>query len=93
MANKYFSDQKPWELDKDSPDRMHTVLWVTCEILRITSILLQPVIVDGSNKLLDFLNIDSKERSFINLNPSFSVKSGLEIKEPQVIFPKIDLQT
>ena len=93
LANKYFSDQKPWELDKDSPDRMHTVLWVTCEILRITSILLQPVIVDGSNKLLDFLNIDSKERSFINLNPSFSVKSGLEIKEPQVIFPKIDLQT
>lgn len=93
LANKYFSDQKPWELDKDSPDRMHTVLWVTCEILRITSILLQPVIVDGSNKLLDFLNIDSKERSFINLNPSFAVKSGLEIKEPQVIFPKIDLQT
>jgi len=93
LANKYFSDQKPWELDKDSPDRMHTVLWVTCEILRITSILLQPVIVDGSNKLLDFLSIDSKERSFINLNPSFAVKSGLEIKEPQVIFPKIDLQT
>ena len=29
--NKYFSDQKPWELDKDDPDRMHTVLWVTCE--------------------------------------------------------------
>ncbi len=92
LANKYFSDQKPWELDKDSPDRMHTVLCVTCEILRITSILLQPVIVDGSNKLLDFLNIDSKERSFINLNPSFAVKSGLDIKEPQVIFPKIDLQ-
>ena len=53
LANKYFSDQKPWELDKDDPDRMHTVLWVTCEILRISSILLQPVIVDGSNKLLD----------------------------------------
>ena len=91
LANKYFSDQKPWELDKDNPDRMHTVLWVTCEILRITSILLQPVIVDGSNKLLDFLNIDSKERSFINLNSSFAVKSGLEIKEPEVIFPKINL--
>ena len=91
LANKYFSDQKPWELDKDDPDRMHTVLWVTCEILRISSILLQPVIVDGSNKLLDFLNISSKERSFINLSPSFAVKSGLKINEPQVIFPKIDL--
>ena len=90
LTNKYFSNQKPWELEKDKTDRMHTVLWVTCEILRVTSILLQPVIVDSSNKLLDFLNVDSKERSFINLKPSFALKSGLEIKEPQIIFPKID---
>ncbi len=90
LTNKYFSNQKPWELEKDKTDRMHTVLWVTCEILRVTSILLQPVIVDGSNKLLDLLNVDSKERSFNNLNPSFALKSGLEIKEPQIIFPKID---
>jgi len=89
-TNKYFSNQKPWELEKDNTDRMHTILWVTCEILRVTSILLQPVIVDGSNKLLDLLNVDSKERSFNNLNPSFALKSGLEIKEPQIIFPKID---
>ena len=89
-TNKYFSDQKPWELDKKNSNRMNTVLWVTCEILRVTSILLQPVIIEGSNKLLDFLNVDLKERSFSNLNSNFALKSGIKIKEPKVIFPKID---
>ena len=89
-TNKYFSDQKPWELDKKNSNRMNTVLWVTCEILRVTSILLQPVIIEGSNKLLDFLNVDLKERSFSNLNSNFALKPGTKIKEPKVIFPKID---
>ena len=59
-TNKYFSDQKPWELDKKNSNRMNTVLWVTCEILRV-AILLQPVIIEGSNKLLDFLNVDLRD--------------------------------
>ena len=45
--------------------------------------------IDGAFVLLN--GIDSKERSFINLNSNFAVKSGLEIKEPEVIFPKINL--
>ena len=30
-TNKYFSDEKPWELEKENPERMQTILWVTCE--------------------------------------------------------------
>ena len=70
---------------------METILWVTCEVLRIVSILLQPVITKSSNKLLDFLNVDLDERFFKYLNSDFSLKSGIEIDEPNVIFPKIDL--
>ena len=90
-TNKYFSDEKPWELEKENPVRMQTILWVTCEVLRIVSILLQPVITKSSNKLLDFLNVDLKERFFKCLNSDFSLKSGIEINEPNVVFPKIDL--
>ena len=90
-TNKYFSDEKPWELEKENPERMQTILWVTCEVLRIVSILLQPVITESSNKLLDFLNVDLDERFFKYLNSDFSLKSGIEIHEPNVIFPKIDL--
>ena len=90
-TNKYFSDQKPWELDKENPERMSTVLWVTCEVLRVVSILLQPVLIKGSKKLLDFLNVDLKKRSFNHLTSEFSLTSGVDINEPNVIFPKIDL--
>ena len=90
-TNKYFSDQKPWELDKENPERMSTVLWVTCEVLRVVSILLQPVLIEGSKKLLDFLNVDLKKRSFNHLTSEFSLTSGVDINEPNVIFPKIDL--
>ena len=89
-TNKYFSDQKPWELEKENPERMRTILWVTCEVLRVVSILLQPVLIDGSKKLLDFLNVNLKERSFSHLTSQFSLTSGVDINEPNVIFPKID---
>ena len=55
-TNKYFSDEKPWELAKNDLERMNTVLWVTCEMLRNFGIILQPVLVDGSKKLLDLFH-------------------------------------
>ena len=88
-TNKYFSNEEPWELSKKNPERMNTVLWVTCEVLRNVAILLQPVIVDGSNKLLDLLNVDTDKRSFIHLGEDFSLAPGSKINETEIIFPKI----
>ncbi len=85
-ANKYFSEQKPWELDLD---RMYTVLWVTCEVLRVISIMLQPVITESASKLLDSLAINLNERSFKNCNKNYELKSGVKITEPEAIFPRI----
>ena len=85
-ANKYFSEQKPWELDLD---RMNTVLWVTCEILRIVSIMLQPIITKSASMLLDFLAINLSERSFKNCNKNYELKSDVKIAEPAAIFPRI----
>ena len=70
---------------------MNTVLWVTCEVLRVVSILLQPVLTEGSKKLLDFLNVNLNERAFNHLTSEFSLTSGVDINEPNVIYPKIDL--
>ena len=39
----------------------------------------------------NLLNVDLDERFFKNLNSDYSLKSGIEINEPNVIFPKIDL--
>ena len=85
-ANKYFSEQKPWKLDLD---RMYTVLWVTCEVLRVISIMLQPIITESASKLLDSLAINLSERSFKNCNKNYELKSGVKITEPEAIFPRI----
>ncbi|MBJ65749.1 MAG: methionine--tRNA ligase [Rhodobiaceae bacterium] len=91
LTNKYFSDEKPWELAKNDVDRMNTVLWVTCEMLRNFGIILQPVLVDGSKKLLGLLNIKTQERQFSNLGDDFAIKIGTKIPDPEVIFPKLNL--
>jgi methionyl-tRNA synthetase len=52
---------------------------------------LQPVIPIGSSKLLDFLNIDSDKRLINFLSDDYVLESGKPIKDPEIIFPKIDL--
>ncbi|MGC2975830.1 methionine--tRNA ligase [Brevibacterium sp. FAM 25378] len=56
-ANRYFSAQEPWKLKKTDPDRMATVLWVTIEVVRIVSILIQPVMPESAGKILDLLGV------------------------------------
>ena len=91
-TNKYFSDQKPWDLKTLDNDRMNTVLWVTCEMLRRIGILLQPVIPSGSSKLLDFLLISEEHRLIKFISDDYSLNPGKPIKEPEIIFTKIELK-
>jgi methionyl-tRNA synthetase len=91
-TNKYFSNQKPWELKSVDEERMNTVLWVTCEMLRRFGILLQPVIPSGSSMLLGLLSISEKERTIDFLNDDYSLTPGDPIQNPEVIFPKIELK-
>lgn len=66
-ANKFFEDQKPWTLQRDS-DEMHSVLSITMETLRIIAIVLQPVIPKMSSLLLDKLIVPQEERFWKNLD-------------------------
>ena len=58
-ANKYFSAQEPWVLRKtDTPEaqqRFRTVLYTTLEVVRIATLLSQPVMPESTGKLLDLL--------------------------------------
>lgn len=56
-ANRYFSAQEPWKLKKTDPERMATVLWVTIEVVRIVSILIQPVMPESAGRILDLLGV------------------------------------
>ena len=90
LTNKYFSDQKPWELKDEDPNRMYTVLWVTMEMIRKFGILLQPIMPESCKKLLDLLCIKKDKRDLNCIGNKFSLRFGEPIKEPTIIFPKIE---
>ena len=54
-ANKYFNDQEPWKKKSDIK-RLNTIVYVSLEIIRKISILLNPIIPGTSLKVLDIFN-------------------------------------
>ena len=90
LTNKYFSDQKPWELKNNDLMRMNSVLWVTVEMIRKISIMLQPVMPESCKRLLDILCVKDDQRTFDFIKDKFSLIPGKSIKEPVIIFPKIE---
>ena len=53
LGNKYIDTQAPWTLRKTDEARMRTVMYVLSEIIRITAVLLSPVMSTSCNKMLD----------------------------------------
>lgn len=89
LANKKFNDTAPWNLKKEGKiSEMNAALFDAAESVRLIAILLLPFVPSSANKLLDILNIDSRERNFSALNNS--LKIGQEINEPKGVFPRLE---
>ncbi|KAG5879992.1 hypothetical protein JTB14_033250 [Gonioctena quinquepunctata] len=65
-ANLFFETLKPWELKRnpDTQKELDVVLHVTLETLKVTGILLQPMVPNLSKILLDKINVGREERNF-----------------------------
>ena len=89
-ANKYFSAQQPWVLGKsDSPldhARFRTVLYTTCEVVRIAALLIQPVMPDSASTLLDLLGQPADQRTFAAIGVRLA--PGTALPPPTGVFPR-----
>ncbi|MGV9412654.1 methionine--tRNA ligase [Nocardia sp. NPDC003693] len=87
-TNRYFSAQAPWTLAKSgTPEdvaREGTILYVTMEVLRIVTLLVQPVIPGAAGRILDLLG--QTDRDFAAI--ATPLTPGLALPEPAVVFPK-----
>ena len=92
-ANRYFSAQEPWVLRKseDAADqqRFGTVLYTTLEVVRIATLLTQPVMPDSTAKLLDLLGQPSDARDFDSIGTR--IKPGTELPAPTGVFPRYQM--
>ncbi|HEY4795319.1 MAG TPA: methionine--tRNA ligase, partial [Mycobacterium sp.] len=89
-ANRYFSAQQPWVLRKSEAEadqvRFATVLYTTCEAVRIAALLIQPVMPDSASKLLDLLGQPQEHRSFAAVGTR--LEPGTALPAPAGVFPR-----
>ncbi|BBY41230.1 methionine--tRNA ligase [Mycobacterium mantenii] len=89
-ANKYFSAQQPWVLRKSESvadqARFRTVLYVTCEAVRIAALLVQPVMPESAGKLLDLLGQAHDQRTFAAAGTRLA--PGTALPAPTGVFPR-----
>ena len=92
-ANAYFARNEPWVLRKSDKasdlERLGTVLHVSLEVVRVCALLLQPVIPQGSAKVLDHLSVSQQERSSKNLRFGRNAGVTLGSSKKIAVFPKL----
>ena len=90
LTNQFVQEQQPWTLRSEHErDQLYWVLSITFESLRISGILLQPIVPELASKLLDKLNVENRHRAWSHALP----KTGGGEKKLQpgrtVLFNKI----
>jgi methionyl-tRNA synthetase len=95
-TNKYIENQAPWNLAKnDNKERLGTVLYVGCEVLRIISALFYPLLPNKSFRIRELLGLSGEESS-----PSLDkakiwgvLKPGTKVGKPESLFPRIQTRS
>jgi methionyl-tRNA synthetase len=89
-ANRYFSAQQPWVLRKSDSEtdqtRFATVLYTTCEVVRIAALLIQPVMPESAGTLLDLLGQPEDHRTFAAVGTRLT--PGTALPSPTAVFPR-----
>ena len=89
-ANKYFSAQQPWVLRKSETEadqaRFRTVLHTTLEVVRIATLLAQPVMPESTARLLDLLGQPADRRAFSAI--ATRLAPGTVLPQPTAVFPR-----
>jgi len=92
-TNRYIENQAPWALAKeDRKERLDTVLYVSCESLRIISDLFYPVLPRRCKRIRELLGLSGEE-----LTPSLQrakkwgfLQPGTKAGSAQSLFPRLE---
>ena len=84
--NRYMEQQAPWELVKTDKSAAARVLYTAAESLRVSALLLQPIMPNRTKIILDIFNAMDTELKWGKL------KSGIVIKKHSPLFPRIKVE-
>ena len=91
QANQYIESQAPWSLAKQGHTaRLHSVLRVLVEVLRIVSIVLQPFMPSVSTAIWKQLGLEGGPQRLSDAARWPGIPQGLNIGTRQVLFPRLE---
>ena len=90
-ANKFFNDAAPWQLKKQGEiDKQGGVLYACCEVIRIASIILYPVMPRKMQEIRGVLGLGDDTLALSNAREFFDLVPGTTIQIDQPVFPRIE---
>lgn len=94
-CNQYIDAQAPWTLRKTDPERMEAVLATLYAAITDLAIAIQPVVPQGTARLLDQMGIPAEERDYGALHDGERydrlAASGFVLAAPTPIFPRLEM--
>jgi len=89
-ANKFFNDTAPWQLAKEGKTQeLGGVLNACCEVIRIVSIILQPVMPGKMAEIRSILSLDDSSLTLDSARRFTDLKVGTSIKVDEPVFPRL----
>ncbi len=85
-VNKYMETMAPWKLAKSDNDAAGKVLFTAADALRISAVLLAPVMPNRTQIVLETFNAAGSSLEWGGLTP------GKSLKKHDVLFPRIDVK-
>ena len=85
-VNKYMESQAPWKLAKTDLPAAGRVLYVSTECLRLSAVLLRPVMPEKAGQVLAILGVGAGGLSWGGL------KSGVKLQAHPALFPRIEVE-
>jgi len=89
-ANKFFNDSAPWILAREGKtEELGGVLYACCEILRIVSVILYPVMPQKMREIRSVLSLDESTLTLDHARIFFELEPGAKIVLENPIFPRM----
>jgi len=91
QANRYIESQAPWQLAKTShTTRLHTVLNVLAEVLRIVAVGLEPFMPSVATAIWEQLGLEGAPQQLCDVARWPGIPPGQNIGTRQVLFPRTE---
>ena len=93
-ANKYIDETMPWALAKDENKRarLATVMYNLLECIRISTVLLTPVIPESCEKIFAQIGADAESRTWDSIFTWGGLNGDAQITKGETLFPRIDME-